>query len=57
MRWGEPVILTAITEMTDAGPRYRDGLAVDLARARVPFENVEKLLWTGEYTDEPLLWQ
>ncbi len=57
MRWGEPVILTAITEMTDAGPRYRDRLAIDLARARAPFENVAELLWTGEYSDEPLIWQ
>ncbi|MSQ71153.1 MAG: citrate synthase [Betaproteobacteria bacterium] len=56
MRWGEPVILTAITEMTDAGPRYRDRLAVDLARARAPFENVAELLWSGEYIDEPLIW-
>src|SRR3954465_9405960 len=32
MRWGEPIIETAITEITDRGPRHRTKLAGDLAR-------------------------
>ncbi len=47
LRWGEPVLETAITEMTPAGPRYRGHAALDLARAGVSFEAVAELLWTG----------
>src|SRR6185503_6347410 len=32
MYWGEPVLETAITEITPDGPRYRERLAMDLAR-------------------------
>jgi citrate synthase len=47
LRWGEPILDTAITEMTPAGPVYRGQPAVELARAGVPFESVAELLWTG----------
>ena len=57
MRWGEPVIVTRLTELTEAGPRYRSRLAVELARARTPFENVAEYLWTGELAEEPLVWK
>ena len=57
MRWGEPVIVTRLTELTDAGPRYRSRLAVELARTRVPFENVAEYLWTGELAEDTLVWQ
>src|SRR5438067_11190377 len=33
MRWGQPVVSTAITEITPDGPRYRGHAAVELARA------------------------
>jgi citrate synthase len=57
MRWGAPAILTAVTEITDRGPRYRERLALDLARARCPFENVAEYLWTGTWLDEALRWR
>ena len=57
MRWGEPVIVTSITEITEEGPRYRNRAALDLARSRCPFEAVAEYLWTGNWTDEPVTWQ
>jgi citrate synthase len=47
MNFGEPIIPTSVTEITPEGPRYRGRLATDLARARIPFEAVAQLLWTG----------
>ena len=47
LRWGEPVLDSAITAITARGPIYRGHAAVDLAAAGVPFENVAELLWTG----------
>lgn len=46
LRWGEPVLDSAITEITAAGPRYRGHLAGDLAK-RHSFEAVAELLWSG----------
>jgi citrate synthase len=57
MRMGEPVIATAITEITEEGPRYRSRAAVELARARVPFENVVEFLWGGELAAEAVTWK
>ena len=57
MRWGEPVIQTAITEITPQGPRYRSRLALDLVRANVPFETVAEFLWTGQWFDELECWR
>ena len=57
MRWGAPAIVTAVTEITDKGPRYRDRLATDLARANRAYENVAEYLWTGTLLDEPLGWR
>src|SRR5262245_52537885 len=37
LRWGEPILESAITAMTPAGPAYRGRLATGLARAGVPF--------------------
>jgi citrate synthase len=56
MNFGEPIISTSITEITPEGPRYRGRMAVDLARARVPFEAVAQLLWTGIWNDSPPPW-
>jgi citrate synthase len=47
LRWGEPVLDSAITEITDLGPRYRGRLATELAKDGVPFESAAELLWTG----------
>ena len=56
MRWGEPIIPTAITGISAEGPRYRSRLAVDLARSGAPFETVAELLWSGIWHDEPAGW-
>jgi citrate synthase len=47
LHWGAPVLLTSITEITPQGPRYRQHLALDLARAHCPFEAVAEYLWSG----------
>src|SRR5262245_36446680 len=39
MYWGEPVLETSITEITPAGPRYRDFLALDLVKSNRSFES------------------
>jgi citrate synthase len=46
LRWGEPVLDSAITELTAAGPSYRGHLAVELAARRISFERVAELLWS-----------
>jgi citrate synthase len=48
LRYGDPVLDTRISEITDDGPRYRGHLAVELARRGLTFEQVAELLWTGE---------
>ena len=45
--WGEPLLVSSITEITAQGPRYRDHLALDLARAGTTFESLAQYLWTG----------
>lgn len=45
LRWGEPVLASAITDIAAAGPRYRGRPAVQLAAGGVPFESVAELLW------------
>lgn len=57
IRWGEPVILTSITDITEDGPRYRNRLALDLARSHCSFEAVAEYLWSGNWTEEPVSWQ
>ena len=47
LHWGEPVLLTGITEVTAGGPRYRCHLATELARSGASFETVAEYLWTG----------
>jgi citrate synthase len=47
LRWGEPVLDSAITAMTQEGPEYRGRSALALARDDTPFEAVAELLWTG----------
>lgn len=56
MRWGEPIIPSAITEITPAGPRYRGRPALALARS-ASFEAVAELLWSGLWFDEAMHWQ
>jgi citrate synthase len=56
MYWGEPVLETGITEITPAGPRYRDCLATDLARDHRSFESVAEYLWTGNWPSAEKKW-
>src|SRR5882757_5438381 len=56
LRWGEPVLDSAITEITARGPAYRGRLAVELAAAGMRFENVAELLWSGYLPTEPITW-
>lgn len=48
LRWGEPVMESALTRITNAGPHYCGRSAVELATEDVPFESVAELLWRGE---------
>jgi citrate synthase len=54
LRWGEPVLDSAITAITPRGPAYRGHLALDLAGRR--FENVAELLWSGYLPAESVVW-
>ncbi len=56
LRWGEPVLDSAITAITPRGPAYRGRLAVELAAAGAPFENVAELLWSGYLPDARVAW-
>ncbi|HUS28737.1 MAG TPA: citrate/2-methylcitrate synthase [Kofleriaceae bacterium] len=47
LRWGEPVLDSAITAITPRGPAYRGHVAIDLAANGARFENVAELLWSG----------
>jgi citrate synthase len=48
MRFGEPVLETAISGIGPEGPLYRGRSAMALAREGRSFEAVCELLWTGE---------
>ncbi len=54
LRWGEPVLDSAITQITPRGPAYRGRLAIDLLGT--PFENVAEMLWSGYLPGEPIIW-
>lgn len=57
MRWGDPIIRSAITEITADGPKYRGRSALELARGGHPFESVAELLWSGIWFEEPITWE
>jgi citrate synthase len=56
LRWGEPVLDSAVTAITARGPAYRGKLAVELAASDTPFENVAELLWSGYLPERPVEW-
>jgi citrate synthase len=56
LRWGEPVLDSAVTAITPRGPAYRGRLAVDLAAAGAAFENVAELLWSGYLPQDRVAW-
>src|SRR5512133_707729 len=55
LRWGEPVLSSALTEIRPDGPSYRGHRVVDLART-ARFEAVAELLWTGTLPPRPSAW-
>ncbi|WP_242561817.1 MULTISPECIES: citrate synthase [Pandoraea] len=56
MRFGDPVLHSAITQITPHGPRYRNRLAIDLASGGASFESVVHLLMTGIWQDSIADW-
>ena len=56
MRLGDPVLHSAITQVTPHGPRYRNRLAVDLASSGAAFESVVHLLMTGIWQNGLAVW-
>ncbi|MGH7436127.1 MAG: helix-turn-helix domain-containing protein, partial [Polyangiaceae bacterium] len=52
LRWGEPVLASALTAIDARGPRYRGHVATELAAA-TSFEAVAELLWTGALPASP----
>ncbi len=55
LRWGEPVLDSAITQITPQGPAYRGRLATELAQT-TRFENVAELLWSGYLPAGEITW-
>lgn len=47
LRWGEPVLESAITSIRDGGLYYRGRSAVELADGDTLYESVAHLLWMG----------
>jgi citrate synthase len=56
MQWGEPIVPTTITRITEDGPHYRGYSAVQLAGAGTSFEAVAELLWSGRIDDSAVRW-
>jgi citrate synthase len=57
LRWGEPVLESALTRIDAAGPHYRGHSALALAKQDVPYESVAELLWTGTLPAERPRWE
>jgi citrate synthase len=56
LRWGEPVLESALTCIDGRGPFYRGRSAVELAASGAPFEAVAELLWSGALPDGRPRW-
>lgn len=56
LRWGEPVLESALTAIEAAGPRYRGHPSAELA-ASASLEAVAELLWTGSLPEPAPRWQ
>jgi len=55
LRWGEPVLSSALTEIRPDGPWYRGHAVLELART-ARFEAVAELLWNGTLPASPPAW-
>ena len=56
LRWGEPVLESALTAIDPAGPRYRGHPSAELAATHT-LEAVAELLWSGTLPDAAPSWQ
>lgn len=56
LRWGEPVLDSAITQIAPDGHRYRGYRALDLVAAGRTFEDVAELLWTEALPTKTARW-
>lgn len=56
LRWGEPVIETAVSEVRADGPAYRGHSLSSLLDAQVGFEAASELLWTGSLPERAPMW-
>jgi citrate synthase len=56
LQFGEPVLVTGITEITKEGPRYRQYLAADLARDGYSYEAVAEYLWSTGPINPAIHW-
>jgi len=56
LRWGEPVLESALTAIEAGSPRYRGLSSVALAE-RQPFESVAELLWDGALPEARPAWR
>lgn len=56
MRWGQPIIPTAITDIRPEGHFYRGRSAIQLARSGASFESVAEFLWSGLWLGDEILW-
>lgn len=57
LRWGEPVMDSAITMIEPTGHRYRGLRALDLADDGYDYEAVAELMWTGELPKKRVRWK
>ncbi|MBL8969198.1 MAG: helix-turn-helix domain-containing protein, partial [Myxococcales bacterium] len=56
LRWGEPVLESALTAIDPAGPRYRGHPSAELAATHT-LEAVAELLWSGTLPAAAPSWQ
>ncbi|NNC02398.1 helix-turn-helix domain-containing protein [Corallococcus exiguus] len=56
LRWGEPVIDSSVSRISEEGLSYRGHDAVELATQGHRFEDVAELLWTGHLPRESTAW-
>ncbi|GMT97837.1 citrate synthase family protein [Corallococcus caeni] len=56
LRWGEPVIDSSVSRISEEGLAYRGHDAVELAARGHRFEDVAELLWTGHLPPQPTSW-
>ncbi|RKG61833.1 helix-turn-helix domain-containing protein [Corallococcus sp. AB011P] len=56
LRWGEPVIDSSVSRISEEGLSYRGRDAVELATRGHRFEDVAELLWTGHLPLESTTW-